>query len=391
MPFDYPPPPHSRSDRAASRRVAWVTPDYPPDRGGVSDHSEAMVQELRAAGHEVLVCTKPHERGFAHLNAELAAYRADLVIVAYTPLGYAPRTGGIAAEFTLWSARLRRRLRCQTILLAHEIGLPVGYFLKNGEFKLATLGLIQIAQFAALAASFDAVLFSNLSTKREWARHVPLLRSRFYTTRICSNIPFHASADPAAELTAAGYSVPSPTILFFGTGHEAVLFDYLEAAFLALLELEPGARLVIVGMSTAKLSKIRPSLAALGDRVDALGYVAAPHVSLWLQVAALVLIPLIEGVSARKGTVMAALQHGQAVVTTRGTNTLEDIPWEKICFLAPSERETFATQAVLAFQNADQRAAVGRAARAEYDQHSSPAVTALRIVELANQLRAPTG
>src|SRR5689334_15294952 len=89
----------SSSDQTSVRRVAWVTPDYPPDRGGVSDHSEAMVNELRAAGHDVLVCSKPHQLGFGRLNKELAAYRPDLVIVAYTPLGFAPRTGGIAPGF----------------------------------------------------------------------------------------------------------------------------------------------------------------------------------------------------------------------------------------------------------------------------------------------------
>ena len=81
--------PHSPSDRAVLRRVAWVTPDYPPDRGGVSDHSSAMVSVLRAAGHDVLVCSRPHEPGFARLDSELTAYGPDLVIVAYTPLGIA--------------------------------------------------------------------------------------------------------------------------------------------------------------------------------------------------------------------------------------------------------------------------------------------------------------
>jgi glycosyltransferase involved in cell wall biosynthesis len=386
MQFDSSAPP-SPSDRAVLRRVAWVTPDYPPDRGGVSDHSSAMVSVLRAAGHDVLVCSRPHEPGFTRLDAELAAYRPDLVIVAYTPLGYAPRTGGIAPAFTLWSIRLRRRLRCQAILLAHETSVSVSYHWQNREFKIAALGVTQIAQFAVLAASFDSVLFSNVSTQRSWAQLIPPLAHRFHTTRICSNIPLHASVDPAAELTAAGYSVPSPTILFFGTGHEAVLFDYLEAAFRALLEIEPNASLVVVGMSPEMLREVRPSLADLGTRVQALGYVAAPQVSLWLQVANLVLAPLVEGVSARKGTVMAALQHGQAVVTTRGANTLDDISWDEICLLAPLDREAYATKAVEAFQDPKRRSALGCAARVEYEAHASAAVTGMRILDYAKQVR----
>ena len=66
-----------------------------------------MVNILRSAGHDVLVCSKPHERGFAILDAELSAYRPDLVVVAYTPLGYAPSTGGIAPAFYALGIRLR--------------------------------------------------------------------------------------------------------------------------------------------------------------------------------------------------------------------------------------------------------------------------------------------
>jgi len=365
--------------------VAWVTPDYPPDRGGVSDHSSAMVNVLREAGHDVQVWSRPHERGFARLNAELLAYGPDLVVVAYVPLGYAPHTGGIAPAFVLWCIGLRRRLRCEAILLAHEASLPAAYLWQNREFKLAALGAAQVGQFAVLVASFDSVLFSNMGTRRLWAEGMPRSAHRLHTIRICSNIPYHSSVDPAAELTAAGYAVPTPTILFFGTGHQSVLFDYVERAFLALLEIEPNAVLVIVGMTAEKLRQLCPSLADLGDRVLALGYVAAPQVSLWLQVAKLVLAPLFEGVSARKGTVMAALQHGQTVVTTRGMQTLEDIAWDEICVLAPFDREAFAAAAVQTFRDPERRSAKGRAARAEYEAHASASVTALRILAYADR------
>jgi hypothetical protein len=145
----------------APRRVAWVTADYPPDRGGVSDHSSAMVSALRSAGHDVLVCARPHERGFGLLDVELRSYRPDLVVVAYTPLAYAPRAGGIAPAFARWFAGLRSRPQCRVILLAHEASLPVFYFFKKRELKLATLGVVQVAQFLLLTRSCDAVLFSN--------------------------------------------------------------------------------------------------------------------------------------------------------------------------------------------------------------------------------------
>ncbi|HKO47022.1 MAG TPA: glycosyltransferase family 4 protein [Polyangiaceae bacterium] len=376
---------HSQFHPCRPKRIAWFTPDYPPDRGGVSDHSSAMVNVLRSAGHDVLICSRPHERGFARLDTELAVYRPELVVVAYTPLGYAPRSGGVTPAFTRWSIGLRQRHRCRAILLAHEVSLPLTFHWQRREFKLAALAATQMAQFSVLAACFDSVLFSNVGTQRAWAQRLTRLANRFHTIRICSNIPYHSSTAPARDLIASGSSVPTPTVLFFGTGHQSVLFEYVEEAFLALLKLEPSAGLVIVGMSPEKLRRLCPSLADMSDRVHALGYVSADQVSLWLQVATLVLAPLIEGVSARKGTVMAALQHGQTVVTTRGVHTLEDIAWNEICLLAPLDREAFAAMAVKAFHDPELRAATGRAARAEYEAHASASVTASMILDYADQ------
>jgi len=340
---------------------------------------------LRSAGHDVLICSRPHERGFGALDSELATYRPELVVVAYTPLAYAPHTFGIAPAFTRWCLSLRRRHRCQAILLAHEASMPVTFHLQRRELKLAALAVTQIAQFAILAASFDVVLFSNSGTERILARHLSPLANRFRTIRICSNIPYQSSYAPDADLMANGSSVPNPTVLFFGTGHDSVLFDYVEEAFVALLETEPSVGLVVVGMTPEKLRRLRPSLADLGGRVHALGYVSAERVSLWLQVAILVLAPLIEGVSARKGTVMAALQHGRTVVTTRGVRTLEDIAWNEICLLTPLDRKAFAAMAVKAFLDAELRAVIGRAARAEYEAHASASVTASAILDYADQ------
>jgi len=380
----------SPQNRAAPKRIAWITPEYPPQRGGVSDHSHEMVKVLRSAGHDVLVCSRPHEAGFDRLDAELAAFGPDLVVVAYTPLAYAPRTGGIAPAFTFWSLGLRRRHRCQALLLAHEASLPLSVHWQKREFKLATLAAVQIAQFVSLTASFDVILFSNAGTQRAWARHVPGLANRSQTIRICSNIPYQSSNDPAAELTASGSSVPNPTVLFFGTGHSSVLFDFVEEAFVAMLESEPNAGLVIIGISPEKLRRLRPSLLAQGTRVQALGYLSAEQISLWLQIARLVLAPLIEGVSARKGTVMAALQHGRTVVTTRGVHTLEDVAWSEICLLTPLDRKAFAAAAVRALHDPGLRAIIGDAARDEYAAHASASVTASMILDYADRLAPRT-
>ncbi len=377
--------PHSSFRRALPKRIAWITPDYPPDRGGVSDHSSAMVSELRSAGHEVLICSRPHERGFGALDAELAAYCPELVVVAYTPLAYAPRTFGIAPAFTRWSVGLRRRLRCHAVLLAHEASLPVTFHLQRREFKLASLAAIQVAQFfhshrdfrrrPVLEFGYPTYLGAALVTFGQSVSHDSYLLEY--------PLPFQLRAECRPDGNRFLRAKSDGAV--FRNRHDSVLFDYLEEAFVALLETDPSVSLVVVGMSPEKLRRLRPSLADLGGRVRALGYVAAEQVSLWLQVATLVLAPLIEGVSARKGTVMAALQHGRTVVTTQGIRTLEDIAWNEICLLTPLDRKAFAAMAVKAFLDPKLRAVIGRAAQAEYEAHASASVTASMILDYADQ------
>lgn len=368
-------------------RVAWVTPGYPPDRGGVSDHSFGMVSALREQGHDVLVCSRAHERGFAQLDAELDNYGPDVVVVAYVPNGFAPRTGGISPAFAFWCTQLRRRRDASLLLLAHEVCMPVADHWRRRELKWALLGVAQAAQFEVLARAFDRVVFSHEGSRSIWARRMPKLQDRLHTIRICSSIPVVSSLDPAAELVSSGYSVPAKTVLFFGTGHESVSFEYVEAALLELSKVDPDVRLVIIGMDAAKLRRIRPTLSDLGSKVQPLGFVPAREVSLWFQVAQLVLLPFVDGVNARKTTVMAAFQHGRAVATTIGVNTRDDIPWARMCALAPLDARAFASMAVKCFQNAEWRVQLGDAARADYQAHASPGVTAARLLAYAASSR----
>jgi glycosyltransferase involved in cell wall biosynthesis len=164
-----------------------------------------------------------------------------------------------------------------------------------------------------------------------------------------------------------------------------VLFDYVEAAFLELLKVDARTQLVIIGMDRAKLRRRCPSLAGLGPHVQALGFVPAEEVSLWLQSAELVLAPLVEGVNARKTTVMAAFQHGRAVITTNGFHTRDDIPWARICGLTSLDRTAFAAIAARCFQNPGMRAQLGAAAQEDYEAHASPTVTAAQLLTYATQ------
>jgi glycosyltransferase involved in cell wall biosynthesis len=54
----------------------------------------------------------------------------------------------------------------------------------------------------------------------------------------------------------------------------------------------------------------------VGDRVHRTGYVDAEEVSAYLQTCDVIVLPYRDGVSFRRGTLMAALTHGKAIVST---------------------------------------------------------------------------
>jgi glycosyltransferase involved in cell wall biosynthesis len=69
----------------------------------------------------------------------------------------------------------------------------------------------------------------------------------------------------------------------------------------------------------------RAQEASLADRIIWTGYVDAADVSAYLQAADVVVLPYRDGVSLRRGTLMAALSHSCAVVSTAPPAPMPDL------------------------------------------------------------------
>jgi glycosyltransferase involved in cell wall biosynthesis len=102
--------------------------------------------------------------------------------------------------------------------------------------------------------------------------------------------------------------------------------DELLTAFAALVQDQPKARLLLVGGGAGQTDQANVAYAEhlrrraqereLTDRIIWTGYVDAAGVSAYLQAADVVVLPYRDGVSLRRGTLMAALSHSCAVVST---------------------------------------------------------------------------
>lgn len=111
------------------------------------------------------------------------------------------------------------------------------------------------------------------------------------------------------------------------------------------------------------------------------------EVSAWLTRADLVLAPFVDGVSARRGSVMAALAHGRPVVSTQGWCTISEdraefSDWSRIAALSPAtDSEAFASRVVELLKNPDRALCIAQAGRMRHEELFSWPSISRRLLE----------
>ena len=303
-------------------RIGIVTGEYPPMQGGVGAFSQIIAALLAEQGHAVHVLTHPDasptpdvtlapvsDWGFAALGVVrdwARANRLDVVNLQYQTAAYG---------MSPWVHFLPdfAKSAAPVVTTFHDLRFPY-LFPKAGPLRPAIVRHLASASAGAIVTNAeDAQTLTSLP-------HVQLIP-------IGSNIT--TSADPlrAAELRA---SLPDDAFVigFFGFMNASKgLIELLEAAArLPLARVPVPARLVIIGGRTGSSD---PTNRAFADQIDALigdkelgdavrftGYVDDAEVANWLAACDVVALPFLDGASYRRGTLMAAIHHGCAIVTT---------------------------------------------------------------------------
>ncbi|MEI8165466.1 MAG: glycosyltransferase [Chloroflexales bacterium] len=315
-------------------RVALLTGEYPPQPGGVGDYTRRLAAALRARRHEVAVLTIQ--------EGAFTIYRDD---------GHAStlRQFGTRLDWShrAWPAVIDAlaALRPAWLHIQYQTG---AYALRPGLNALPWR-LRGLAGHPRVAVTFHDLLVPYLFPKagplRAWAN---TRLARDADAVVATN-----SAD-AAQLQAALGGQPAPVVIPIGSnipvepphGYDrrvwrtqlGVAPDALLVAYFGLLSPSKGAtvlaealarltlpwRLLLVGgaatapQDRAYAAAVQARLAALGlaDRVLATGHVPSPIVSAHLLAADCAALPFRDGASFRRGSLLAALEHGCPVVTT---------------------------------------------------------------------------
>lgn len=376
-------------------RIGLVTGEYPPMEGGVGAFTQALAQALHALGHAVTVISRrearppdvqltarqlnePIDLGYAqllararrwnrpemHIIADMAVrYELDVVNIQYQAAAYNMRNPAI--NFLPW----RLRGVAPAVVTFHDLRVPY-IFPKAGALR--TWVVQRMAQQAAGAIATNP---ADAAVLRTWQV------GRLAQIAIGSNIAPHApdAATIAGLRAGLGLTDDAALLAYFGFANPSKGADVLVEA---LAQLPTNAQLVFIGGQTgasdpannaAFLAQIRAQIAARGvqPRVHWTGFVPDAAVSAWLHAADLVVLPYRDGVSLRRGTLMAALAHGRPLITTHPPDGPAALVDGETAYLVPPDDPAALVAAVQALMaDATLRARLGRQAAAFAAQFS---------------------
>ena len=364
-------------------RILIVSPLFPPGHGGLPDHTDLLAQEL-SRHTPVTVLTSPGREprtAFAVRDTvadwqdaaalreavEAAAPPEAALLWQYVPHMYG--RGGVNFAVPRVIGALRARGRRQ-VVIAHEIAAPFGWRPHHAWYALA-----HRLMWRGVRRHAEAV---GISTEA-WLPGAG--DARFFLAPSPSNVPvLEVPADHRTTWRAGKRLPPAGVVLaYFGTLGADKQFDWVLAAWRAARRAEPETSLVVIGAGP------EPAMdAAERAHYRALGYQAADEVSRALQAADVLLLPFVDGASERRGSFMAGLAHGCAVLTTTGHSTGPALRRAK--FFATTRADdlaAFGAAAAGLARDAARRLELGAAARAAYAETYDWPVLGRRLLQHA--------
>ncbi len=386
--------------------VRWtiVSPESPPACGGVGDYSWNLAHDLAAQGDVVgLWVYQPQAQpapvspgvtlysgqpglGLRHWFQQWRVFRPDIVLIQYVPHGY----GCKAMNLGFCRALLRRRRNFQFWTMFHEVAYP----LEAGQaWRHAALAHANRAMARWMARSSRQIFVSIPA----W---IPLLESclgySFNSSDapdrlpapvwlpVPANTPEQISVSESSAVRSSLGLTPETLICgHFGT-YGAHIAPLLSPVIIDLAEKFASLHFMFMGQGSDHWA--RGFLAGhprLSSRVHAAGCLAPSSLAAHISACNLLLQPYPDGVSCRRGSIMAGLALGRAIVTNTGP--LSEPLWTGgMVALAPQPSEIFSLAARL-LADPLARQTLGEQARQYYQRHFSRACLVRTLTGMAHR------
>ena len=382
-----------------------ITSEYPPQPGGVSDYTRQVAHALAECGDEVDVwCPIDHQtqtgvsgirvhgelgqvrlKNLRRVGAALDCFSTPRkLLLQWVPHGYGWRSMNVPFCVWLWTRSVFRGDEID--IMIHEPFLMFGergwkQDLAAAVHRVMTLILLRSARRIWVSTPAWAVLLKPYALGKQLS---------FGWLPVPGNIP--VVDDPAGVAAVRSRFNPGMTLFgHFGT-YGRVITDQLRQMIPKLLDSMPNAAVLLIGPGSERfrndLIAAHPSTAS---RVMDTGFLSVSDVSHHIAACDVMMQPFPDGVTTRRTSVMAALAHSRAVITTSGR--LTEPLWAESQAVAIHEVGDLTAFTKLAQQLCEdpaQRSLLGRKANALYTERFdiSCVVNTLRGSEGEARLRS---
>jgi glycosyltransferase involved in cell wall biosynthesis len=369
-------------------RILFITGEFPPMQGGVGDCTNEIAQGLAARGADVQVLTSTQARDLRRSSSvvrppsfvvrpiierwDWSSHR----VLARVLREFAPhiahiqyQTGAFAMHPAInFAPRFLKSSRTKFVTTFHDLRVP---------YLFPKAGPVRDWVTRELARSSDAVIATN---DDDYAQLSTLNLKLLTLIPIGSNIPITQSPNHPRNAWRAqlGIREDETLLCYFGFLNESKGGETLIRA----LALIPNAKLLMIGgkvgasdpTNAAYLARVKSLIAnlQLTDRVLWTDYTPPEIVTANFYASDVCILPYRDGASYRRGTLMAALAHGCAIVTTqvqgskfKVTGQLPPLRDGENCLLVPPDDPRALAEAIQrAMASPELRAKIGAGARA---------------------------
>jgi glycosyltransferase involved in cell wall biosynthesis len=352
-----------------------VFPYLPPALDGIGDHTARLAEALAPHAVVKVITARTNtelqpipgveiHRAFGvdrrretrELVRAVEVSQPDWLLIQFNQFSYG--RWGLNPYLPLALQSIRKRCPgVRVAWFAHEDFVPPS----NARFMV--MRVWQRAQFRALGRASDLVLFTIAPWAERYRSWFPDATVRFLP--VGSNVPDERNEYVEARLR-LGIEPTTVVAGVFGTLGVAKPVAYIRDAAQAIAARFADSVLLYVGPHGAILRSALPDMPLL----DA-GALPPKAVSSHLAAMDVHLTPFIDGVSTRRGSFMAGLQHGVPSITTLGVHSDQVLRRASGTAFAASptgDAPMFAARAVDLVSDADALAAMRPAARTLYDE-----------------------
>ncbi|MBV9958416.1 MAG: glycosyltransferase family 4 protein [Acidobacteria bacterium] len=363
--------------------ISWhiLTGEYPPQPGGVSDYTRLVARGLAEAGDRVEVWSTPcgeaspddpgvsvHRlpdhfgpRSLKKLGETLRGEpEPRRILVQYVPHAFGWKALNFPFCLWLWS---RRRESVWSFF--HEVAFPLS---RTQSLAHNLLGAGTRAM-ASLVARASERIFISIPAWEETLKSLGSGERPVKWLPIPSNIPVNDDPDAAATIRARYAAQSGFVIGHFGTYGQHIV-ALLKQAVPQVLAADERRLVILLGRGGEVVQRELIALhPGLRGQLYASGELSAAELSAHLQSVDLLLQLYPDGISTRRTSAMAGLQHGLPILTTGGNLTESFWRQSAAVTLAPVGDVPFIEQAVQRLQeDGAERARMSAAARALYQE-----------------------